>query len=498
MTPTTTAPQPGGPLSRLAVRGALWAGLSQYFLFGLGIVKTMILARLVPPEIFGLVALATVWVSYLTIFRFDMRTVIVSHQEIKPSTLSVQFVLDNALLAIGFGLALGVQLALPGLGTPELWLAVYVLLASRLTDTLSSTPQYLLEKNLQQDVLARLTALGAVAGMGAAVLLAWRGLFLEALLADAAAPLAVMAVGAWLAAGWRPRWAWDSGVAREILGFGYTLWTTSLLGKITFEFDDWLVGSISRPRAFDYLSSGLRAEGFYSRAYNTAKMPMDIFAGMIGRIGLSLYAESAARGREVLVSTYRRTTWLLARMIFYSSTLGFVAAEEITVLLLGDTWLPMVPLFRLMYLFVVGRPFFQNSSQLLLATRHEKEMRFTVGVQAVIMLVAGPPAVWFYGAAGASVVVSVMMIAGLVASERYVIGLLGVPVWRTYLWPGLVSLAVALGFWALTPWLAGYHPLVSLGIKGAACTAIYVAAAVFVERGDAQAVYTSIRENLRP
>jgi PST family polysaccharide transporter len=497
VTPTAAAPPPGGPLSRLAVRGALWAGLSQYFLFGLGLVKTAILARLVPPEIFGLVALATVWVSYLTIFRFDMRTVIVSHQEIKPATLSVQFILDNALLLIGFALALGIQIVLPGLGTPELWLAVYVLLASRLTDTLSSTPQYLLEKNLQQGVLARLTAIGAVAGMGAAVWLAWRGQPLAALLADAAAPLAVLAVGAWLAAGWRPRWQWDSATAREILGFGYTLWTTSLLGKIIFEFDDWLVGSIHRPRAQDFLSSGLRAEGFYSRAYNTAKMPMDVFAGMIGRIGLSLYAESAARGPEVLVSAYRRTTWLLARMIFFSSTLAFVAAEEITLILLGDTWLAMVPLFRLMYLFVVGRPFFQNASQLLLATRHEKEMRRTVGIQAVIMLAAGPPAVWFYGAAGAAVVVSVMMIAGLVASERYVIRLLGEPVWRTYLLPGAVSLGVAAGFWALAPALAGYHPLVSLGIKGAACVAIYVAAAVFAEREAAQAVFASIRENLR-
>jgi PST family polysaccharide transporter len=291
---------------------------------------------------------------------------------------------------------------------------------------------------------------------------------------------------------------WDSSVARQILAYGSTLWTTSLLGKIIFEFDDWLVGSIYRPRALEYLSSGLRAEGFYSRAYNTAKMPMDVFAGMIGRIGLSLYAEGAARGPEMLLATYRRTTWMLTRLIFFSSTAAFIATEEITLLLLGPTWLPMVPLFRLMFLFVVGRPFFQNASQLLLATRHEVEMRRTVAVQAVVMLLAGPPAVWYFGAAGASAVVSVMMIVGLVASERYVIRYLGEPIWRTYIVPALISLALVVAFWVITPALAAYPMLITLGIKGAACVAAFVGITVLVERREAEAVFATIREHARP
>ena len=490
----TASPTAGLP--RLAVRGALYAAASQYFLFGVGLVKTIILARVVPPEFFGLVALATVWTSYLTVFRLDLRTVIVSEKDLKPVTLSVQFTLDNALMLVGFGLAAALQAALPRLGAPGLWIAIYVLLGTRLAETMSSTPQYLLEKQVRQDALARLAALGAVLGFGLAVALAWRGWYLAALLGDVAAPVAVMAVGAWLTAGWRPRWRWDTQVAREIIGVGYTLWTTSLLGKIVFELDDWLVGSVTRIRPQEFLSSGLRAEGFYSRAYNTAKMPMDVFAGMIGRIALPLYAKGEAQGREVLVATYRRTTWLLARLIFLSSTVAFVATEEITLLLLGRTWLPMAPLFRLMFVFVVGRPFFQNASQLLLAARREKEMRRTVVVQAIIMLLAAPPAVSSFGAAGASVVVSLMMVVGLIASERYVVRLLRVSVWHTYAVPAVTALALILIFWALGPALR-LNVIVALAVKCAACLAAFAAVMLLAERREAQAVLTTIRENLR-
>src|SRR5215207_3449745 len=61
---TDPAPSAGGGLTRLAVRGVLWQGLS----FGLGraltLVTTVVLARLLTPEEFGLVGFALVFVAF--------------------------------------------------------------------------------------------------------------------------------------------------------------------------------------------------------------------------------------------------------------------------------------------------------------------------------------------------------------------------------------------------------------------------------------------------
>ena len=91
----TKPPLSAGPtLSQAAVRSVLWTGVTQYWLFGLGLVKTIVLARLVPPEYFGILAIGQAWVTYLTIFRFDFRTAILAWEE-TPTLLTVQFWLES-------------------------------------------------------------------------------------------------------------------------------------------------------------------------------------------------------------------------------------------------------------------------------------------------------------------------------------------------------------------------------------------------------------------
>jgi O-antigen/teichoic acid export membrane protein len=77
-----------------AVRAVFWAGLSQFLLFGVGVVKGIVLARLVGPESFGVIAGATVWASYLGVLRLDLRVAVLRGQE-DPRTLGVQLWLEN-------------------------------------------------------------------------------------------------------------------------------------------------------------------------------------------------------------------------------------------------------------------------------------------------------------------------------------------------------------------------------------------------------------------
>src|SRR5690606_28327616 len=111
--------------------------------------------------------------------------------------------------------------------------------------------------------------------------------------------------------------------------------------------------------------------GFYSRAYTTAKMPMDVFGGAIGGIGLSMYAHARTAGADFLNRAYAVATWLLTRIVAWSSIVFLAAADEIAAVLLGPNWLPVPLILRLLALYMLGRPLWQNNSQLLLAIRQE-------------------------------------------------------------------------------------------------------------------------------
>ncbi len=492
-------------LPKLAVRSALWAGGSHYWLFGLGLVKTVVLARLVPPEYFGMVALGQAWVTYFSVFRIDFRAVIVTWEDDSPRTLSVQFWLENLLSWSGLLLAAGLYWIspqalflvgeVPGRWISAVWVAVFALLLVVGFESLTSTPRYLLERKLRQDILGRLTILHAVLGLIVSVALAWRGHYLAAILVDVAMPVVVIGIGVTLVTGWRPSLVWDTKLARGLLEFGLTMWTAGLLGKIVFQLDDWLVGTIGHKRPKVWLSSGLLPVSFYSRAYTAGKMPMDVFAGMIGQIALPLYARSADQGRETLQRAYRHLSWLLAHMIFLSGVFALTATEEVVTIVLGELWLPTVPLFRLMAGFILLRPLYQNACQLLIALRKEKRMRRTVAQQAVFLLLVCPPAVWIWGAAGAGVTVSVMTIIGLFFADRYVREELGLSAVDAYLMPILTGLGVYGMLRLLTPWL----PLSlwgSAAAKGGLCLAMFALVIFLFERNQAQTVWATVRRAL--
>ena len=293
---------------------------------------------------------------------------------------------------------------------------------------------------MRQDVLGRFTALSAVVGFGLPVLLAFRGATFLALVVDALVPLVIPRLGALLFIRWRPAFVWSPRDVREQMRLAWTIWSSGLLSKITFQFDDWLVFNLKRSGPTLWRSAGVAPEALFDRAYSVGKLPMDLAAGMIASNALALYVEGTARGREVAAGLYRRLTWLLAWIIFFSGAYAFVAANDL-VHVLGDEWVPMVPLLRLMILFVVGRPLFQNNAQLLLGHAGSGSSEGNGGAGALHG--AGlSSAVYFFGAAGAAVVVSVMSVIGVASSERRVQRCLGILSWRLYRRPAGAAIVV--------------------------------------------------------
>src|SRR3990172_9176950 len=56
--PSTT---PGIPMAYRAVRGGLWVAASSYWTTGVGFAATLVLTRLLAPEVFGVFALGTLF-----------------------------------------------------------------------------------------------------------------------------------------------------------------------------------------------------------------------------------------------------------------------------------------------------------------------------------------------------------------------------------------------------------------------------------------------------
>ncbi len=489
--------EPESNLTQKAVRGGLWTAISQYWLFAVGLGRVAILSRIIAPEYYGALAVAVPWVTYITFFRFDFRPAVINSEE--SDVLShTQFWLENAFALLAFPVAGLVYLLLPAQYALDnnVWAMIIALIALVQFESVYSTSRYLLEKRMRHDVLGRLQIIAGVLWFIVPVLFAWQGYFLTAVFFEFAIPNLVTGIGILIVQPWLPKLRWGKEEARLLLDSGFTMWTNGLLGKIVFQFDDWLVGSFRRTGSTVWLSAGKQPAAFYYRSYSAGKMPMDIFAGMIGAIALPLYSSGAAEGLPTLQSVYRRVTWLLTYMIALSSTYALIATEEVLLILLGDNWGPTVPIFRLMVLFIVGRPMYQNAIQLLLAIKKEKEARYTTFIQAIFLLVACPVAVYFYGAGGAAITISIMTIIGVILAEQMVTQQLEQRYWPMYVIPLIVSALVAIGTWLINPFLPA-NILLSATIKGLFCVAVFATAIFAFQRQQALDVYAYIREGMQ-
>ncbi len=465
-TPSTRA-----ALARRVLHGTIYLGIAQYSVIALGIIKTPILARLVSPDYFGIVTIAGAWVSFLNVLRVELRGVVISDPARSAVRLTIQYVFEAVAALSGMVITAVLYWLLPGMTSRLIWQAIFALQGLQLITALTSSPLYILHRDIRQRELMWLTLIGTLIALGLSVAAAFLGYPLLALLLDAMIPPLALGIGAWLVTGWRPVVAWDGVIARDVLSFGVTTWINGLLGKVTFQLGDWLVGNLRNTAEL----------GFYSKAGSLAKLPMDVFAGIIGGIALPMYAESRAVSREMLFRVYELSTWLLVRIIALSTAVLLAAGEEIVFILLGPNW-PAVPwLVRLMALYMLCRPLYQNNAQLLIAVRREKQVRTCMIVQSVILVLLGPPAVYFWGAEGASVAVSLMMVIGYLLSHRYVSHFLEMRGYALFLLPIVLTSL-------LTPLLIGVGSLIHGGVvvtllaKGVLATAVFGAAIGLLER----------------
>jgi O-antigen/teichoic acid export membrane protein len=325
------------------LRGMFWAYGS--FLVGrsLTLVATAILARLLDPRDFGLVALALVFTAFLeTIADLGLSQALVVTRDDE--------VLERAdavfLASVGLGAAL--TLIVAGLGPlmalffdqPELTWLMGLLGVNFLLRALGSTHYALAEKRI--DFRARTQAEVAdvlVRGV-ASVALAAAGLGAASIVLGYLAGTAALSATLWAVVPWRPRRRAGRGDLRGLVRFGAAYSAVDALVAVNRNVDYVFVGRVLGP-----VSLGLYSLGF--RLPELLIMNLSLVAGRV------LFPAFAAVAREALADAFLvafRCTMLLAVPL----AAGLAAlAEPVILTLFGDKWAGSVDAMRVLALYAL-------------------------------------------------------------------------------------------------------------------------------------------------
>ena len=326
-------------LAESAASGAKWSLISVTGRRLTSLVTSIVLARLLSPTDFGLVAMAAVFIGFIEILR-DMGTGAGLVQTSRPT---------DELLSSVFWLNLGLGLVATGLLFSTAPLAATLFREPRLTSVLQAlsvsavfaalsvvhTSLLMREMRFQRLAIAELT--GSLAGGSLGIVLALRGYGVWSLVWQSVCSALMISGGTCLASGWRPRFVFRLPSLKSIFAFSANLTGFNILTYFARNADNLLIGR--------YL--GAQDLGFYDLAYRVMLNPLHLVSWSLGRALFPVYARMQTDHAR-LGATYLKVTHAIALIVF-PMMLGLAAVTEPFVqTVFGPAWSSVTPLLLIL------------------------------------------------------------------------------------------------------------------------------------------------------
>lgn len=341
-----------------SVRGGLQTLTAQGTQFLLQTMATVVLARLLTPADFGLVAMVTAVTGLAIMFAdLGLSEATIQRKEISHAQVSTLFWINVAiglvlvLATAGLAFVLAWFYAEPRLKNITLLLSLTFLISG-----LRVQHDALLKRQMRFASLAIRDVVSYAVAVPAAITMAWRGAGYWALVAF---PLIVnstqMALSWWMVH-WRPGLPRRDAQVGSMLAFGGNVAASNLVGYLHRSADNVLIGW--------YWGAG--SLGLYSRAHNLLMLPLRQLAAPVAAVAIPAFSrlqDDPERFARYYLRTLSSIMWISAPLF----GLLAVAAEPVIVLVLGNQWRESAPVFQILAISALAQPLLESSGWLFVS-----------------------------------------------------------------------------------------------------------------------------------
>ncbi len=383
-------------VTKKAVKGLAWVTMATVIVKLLNFVTKMILARILEPTDFGLIAIALLVVDSIAMFQdMGLGHALIYRKEDHEKASNTAFLIIPAVAVVLYGLIyLVAPFAADFFENNSVEPIIKVMALSIVIHSFGTVPAMRLEKELMfRKKLIPETAPKLIYAL-VAISLAYLGHGVWSIVYAQLASAFSMVILLWIVSDWKPDLSFDLKVAKELFGYGKFIIGASMVIFVINNVDDAIVGKVL----------GVEALGFYTIAYTISNMPATNITHLVGRVMFPAYSklqdDLQALGRAYL------------KVLKYVSTLSipaafgiFIIAPEFIQFILGDKWLPAVPALQVMCVFGMQRSIAATFGPLFQATGNPKILRDISAVNLVILLIVIIPFTQEYGIVGTAMAI---------------------------------------------------------------------------------------------
>jgi len=370
---------------------------------------TAVLARLLAPEAFGLVAMVTSLSFLVNVFKdFGVGQAIVQREHLRPRHVHGVFwwSVVASLVTLGVFVVLA-PVVVAFYGEPPLLKIAWAIGLATTLQSLAAVPQALLRRRMKFGTIAAQNVLAVLFGAAAAIAVAAIGGGYWALVTQVMVNAAAQLTMLWFASGYVPSAvnAWLE--SWPLLSFGLQNSGARLFSQASRSCDNIIIGKVA----------GDAILGQYAVAYRILMLPITQFTGPVTQVAipaLSRLQSEPERYRRF----YRHALLLVTSVGMPVVVLVTLLIGALIPLFLGEGWDQAVVLFRILSIYAFAGTFNVASGWAFISCGQvTRQLQWTTSfaiVHVLSMLIGS-----FWGAVGVAVAASLIGAAGMVVGLIY-------------------------------------------------------------------------------
>jgi O-antigen/teichoic acid export membrane protein len=337
-----------------AIKGIVWSVIQNWGSQVVSLIVFFVLARLLAPDAFGLVALANIFLALMqTFLNQGFAQALIQTQELKPEKIDTAFWTNLGIGILLTGMSwIGADFIASLFKQPELAPILRGFSLLFFINSTSNIQQALLERNLKFKAIAIRSLVGTFVGGCVGIIMALNNFGVWSLVCQQIAQEVVGALLLWNASEWRPKFRFSHDYFREMFSFGINILGFNFLTFLNTRADDFLIGYFL----------GTVALGYYAISYRILGVMTQLLISTANQVALPTFSRLQFDIDKFRQAFYTATQF--TSVISFPVFLGVAAlAPELVILLFGKQWIPSIPVLQILAFSGIFKSvnFFRNS-----------------------------------------------------------------------------------------------------------------------------------------
>lgn len=323
------------------VSGFLWKFGEQISSQLVSFVLSIILARLLTPEDYGVVALINVFILIANVFVVSgFGAALIQKENSDETDFSTMFYLSELMSIIIYAIIfILAPLISKFYANPAMTLILRVFALQLPISAFNGIQQAYISKHLMFRKVFVSTTISAILSGIIGVIFAYNGFGVWALIGQYLSNTVIISMTLALQVKWHPqlKFSWKAG--KPLVDYGWKILVTSLLGQFFNELRSLILGKVYTTSELAYYNRGLQFPELFSNNVNNS------ISGVLFPV-LSEYGNDFVKVKFGLRRAIRMSTFVLMPILFGL----MVTSREIILLLLTEKWIKVVPFMQILCL----------------------------------------------------------------------------------------------------------------------------------------------------